>query len=370
MDSLIEKFFNKEEKLSTLLFLARGYGIRWEDNVLLNFIEKELYGYSIDDKIPDYRNIRGEIFGDISDIKGTILYTNRKIDFSKLSKDVGRDLDMVCINEGILFLESLNHSAQKLVKPLSNELILLFDKRVNANNPLLRMRGGEHQVSILLLETVFTNIRQELVRKFQDSNARKQKLDLKPPSSTKIYFSYAWGEERERIVDELYESLKKDGFELIRDKVKLGYKGFISKFIEDLGQGRIVIIAYSDKYLKSEYCMYELYELFRNSMLNKNELLKKILPINIENIQLNSPVCIEHYLKYWSEKEKEWASFMSRQVERVSTEQQDRYGRVKRIALELGRLLDFLSDINTLTVSQISNNNFFVIKQEINAMSS
>jgi hypothetical protein len=52
-----------------------------------------------------------------------------------------------------------------------------------------------------------------------------------------IFFSYAWGDEkeigesREKIVNSLYESLKNDGYKIVRDKIDLGYKGLISDFM-------------------------------------------------------------------------------------------------------------------------------------------
>ncbi len=114
-------------------------------------------------------------------------------------------------------------------------------------------------------------------------------------TTPEIFFSYAWsdnndaGESREKIVDELYESLKNDGYQVVRDKMDLGYKGLISNFIKRIGKGQIVIVAISDKYLKSPYCMFELLEIYRNARLEKDEFVKVIFPIRVESIALNKP---------------------------------------------------------------------------------
>jgi pterin-4a-carbinolamine dehydratase len=76
----------------------------------------------------------------------------------------------------------------------------------------------------------------------------------------KIYFSYAWGDEREKIVDELCNTIKSEKkYEVVRDKENLEYKGLISDFMRGIGKGNIVVVVLSDKYLRSDYCMFELY---------------------------------------------------------------------------------------------------------------
>jgi hypothetical protein len=92
-------------------------------------------------------------------------------------------------------------------------------------------------------------------------------------TDSQIYFSYAWGDEneqgesREKIVNELYQSLKRDHYKVIRDKNDIEYKGFISEFMRRIGEGKCVVVVISKKYLKSPYCMFELYEIARIQIL-------------------------------------------------------------------------------------------------------
>lgn len=180
--------------------------------------------------------------------------------------------------------------------------------------------------------------------------------------SPKVFFSYAWGSEREKIIDELYETLKNDDdFEVVRDKVDLKYKGLISEFMKDIGKGNFVIIALSDKYLKSKYCMHELYELYRNSSLENTQLLNKIFPIKVENINLSDPKVRKIYLKHWRDQEKEWKELVSE-----FQDDQKNYKIIKNIRNSLPELLTFLSDINTQTIEIISKDDFKEIKDSIN----
>src|SRR5687768_458094 len=112
------------------------------------------------------------------------------------------------------------------------------------------------------------------------------------PSKFEIFFSYAWGDEnehgesREKIVDELYKSLIEDGYLVIRDKVDGIYKGLISEFMRRIGRGNCIVIAISNKYLKSPNCMFELLEIYRKSNSEINEMKEKIFPLILNDAKI------------------------------------------------------------------------------------
>jgi internalin A len=91
-----------------------------------------------------------------------------------------------------------------------------------------------------------------------------------PSSRPTVYISYAWGDpqetgvSREDIVNQLYETLIREGYNVKRDKMDLEYKGLISQFMADIGRGDCVVVIISDKYLKSPYCMHELLAIYQN----------------------------------------------------------------------------------------------------------
>ena len=186
-----------------------------------------------------------------------------------------------------------------------------------------------------------------------------------------IFFSYAWGDEyetgesREKIVDELYESLKSEGYFVFRDKMDLDYKGLISGFMEKIGKGDIVIVAISDKYLKSPYCMFELLEIYRNSKFTKEQFVKVVYPIRLENIALNKPGVQSNYFDYWNEREKEWKQLILKHGNRIKPAQFNEFDKVRSIHNQLGDLLEHLNDMNALTKELLSANNFSKIKEVI-----
>jgi internalin A len=112
------------------------------------------------------------------------------------------------------------------------------------------------------------------VTKIEERELEGRPAAIKPahePSTKLEYFvSYAWGDdtedgrERELIVNQLCDAATGRGITIIRDKTAMHPGDRISKFMERIGRGDRVFIVLSDKYLKSTYCMTELFEVWRN----------------------------------------------------------------------------------------------------------
>jgi HEAT repeat protein len=125
-----------------------------------------------------------------------------------------------------------------------------------------------------------------------------------PLSSTmtisEIYISYAWQGESEAIAQQIEETLQKKGLTIIRDKTGgLGYKGLIREFMQHLGQGKCIILIISDKYLKSENCIYELLEIYKNG-----DFIDRIFPVILKDAKIFKASDRLEYFRYW-EKEVE-----------------------------------------------------------------
>jgi hypothetical protein len=187
----------------------------------------------------------------------------------------------------------------------------------------------------------------------------------------KIFFSYAWGddretgESREKIVNDLYDALIKDNFDVIRDKIDLGYKGFISEFMTKIGKSDKIIVVISEKYVRSPYCMFELCEIARNCKFEKSEFRDKVIPLKIEHIDFSDPLILDEYLGYWEEQQQKWEVLFQKRIGQLSGEQHDRYEKIKMIHQNIGKLMDWLADMNTLSPKILSENNFEIIKAEI-----
>ncbi len=101
-------------------------------------------------------------------------------------------------------------------------------------------------------------------------------------------------------------------------------------------------------------------ELYRNSSLDKHELLKKIFPIRVEALNFSGADGQKPYYTYWKEQEEKWEEMVSE----FGADQQ-KYRNIQAIRFSLTELLPFLSDINSMTDEVLSKNDLAEIKQSI-----
>jgi tetratricopeptide (TPR) repeat protein len=186
-----------------------------------------------------------------------------------------------------------------------------------------------------------------------------------------IFFSYAWGdtleqgESREKIVLDLHNSLKNDGYIVAIDKEDLGYTGYISKFMEAIGQGKAIVVAMSKKYARSPFCMFELYEIARNSKFNKEEFRQKVLPIMVEFVDFTKPNVLKEYFDYWEQEIRDWEALVQGNTRQLSEAQFLRYNKIKLVHQNFGELVDWIIDMNSLNKQLLAANDFAVIKQSL-----
>ena len=187
-----------------------------------------------------------------------------------------------------------------------------------------------------------------------------------------IYFSYAWNPKQqspnthEELIDRLYNSLAKDGFKVVKDKHDLEYNGSIDEFIKRLSRADCIIVAISDKYLKSTYCMYELCEIARQSHYDREEFRERVLPIRLESIDFKDPRVMESYIQYWRNELARWDETTKNNPGNLAVENHQRHQRIKDIAHYFGKLTEWLADSNMLSTQQLSSNDFADIKEAIN----
>ena len=179
-------------------------------------------------------------------------------------------------------------------------------------------------------------------------------------NESEIFISYAWGdknekgESREEIVNELYDSLTSKGFTVIRDKVSLGYGGRISNFMDRIGRGKYVVVVISDKYLKSEFCMYEILELVKNKNYSD-----RIFPIILSDANIFDEIQRLEYLDYWSAKknnlQKRIRDLQELQDATAAHLKLKQYDDIREI---IGEFTSFVKDVNALTPDMHSDNDF------------
>jgi internalin A len=182
---------------------------------------------------------------------------------------------------------------------------------------VLQTRGGQARELLTrlckLVEAQQDQIGLEAARSAPKSQAREDATSETPalafgaePSANPKYFvSYAWADptdpERETIVDQACEEAKKRGTPIHRDKATLTFGDSIVKFMQAIGQGDRIFVVLSDKYLRSPFCMYELFEIWRNSRQDKAEFLRRVRIYTLGDAKIWKPVDRVGYAKYWKD---------------------------------------------------------------------
>lgn len=190
-------------------------------------------------------------------------------------------------------------------------------------------------------------------------------------SNAEIFLSYAWnnqggqGENREKLVNQLYTSLLQDGFNVIKDKNDLEYNGSINKFISRLSRANCIVVAISDKYLKSTYCMFELCEIARYSHFDETEFREKVLPLKVEAISFNDQLLVNGYVTHWKNEYAKWLNIVKEHAGDVPVEYVQRCEKIKMINLHFLKLIGWLADSNTLNIQTLLANDFAEIKKAI-----
>lgn len=174
-----------------------------------------------------------------------------------------------------------------------------------------------------------------------------------PEYEQAVFISYAWGGEREDIVNQIDETLQKRGVRIVRDKRALGYRGSIKEFMERIGQGNCVILVISDKYLRSPNCMFELVETAENKQFHD-----RIFPIVLSDANIYDPVKRIEYVKHWEIKRAELAKAMKKLDPANLQGIRDDMDLYDRIRDRISGITSILKDMNTLTPDMHRDSDF------------
>lgn len=194
---------------------------------------------------------------------------------------------------------------------------------------------------------------QSTSRKQESSSKSNRESSSDVTDEKEVFISYAWGGKSEEIANQIEKALQANHISLIRDKNHLGFKGRIKAFMERIGRGKCVVVVISEKYLKSENCMFELVQIAKNE-----EFYERIFPVVLEDAKIYKPIERIQYVQYWEQQIHE----LDQQIRSVSSanlegfrEDIDLYNEIRQY---LPRLTNILKDMNTLTVQIHSESGF------------
>ncbi len=112
----------------------------------------------------------------------------------------------------------------------------------------------------------------------------------------RIYLAYAAQTPDESIAREMEKKIIKKGWTLDSAYHSRGYRQKVGEFLPLSESFDAVIILISNSYVRHEYCMYELLELYK-----REEWREKIFPLPVDDLNLADSQVRLGLVKYWEE---------------------------------------------------------------------
>ena len=178
-----------------------------------------------------------------------------------------------------------------------------------------------------------------------------------------IYISYAWNKESDDIAEAIEKEFGKKGVRVIRDKNGLQYKERLKDFMRAIGRGKYVILIISNRYLKSENCMFELLQIFKNQ-----DFYERIFPVVLEDVKISRATDRVELVKYW-ENETDNLDRKIRELKKLSNIQgvTDDLNLYTEIRNNIAKLTNILKDIYYLNTERHISSNFKQLYELIQA---
>jgi internalin A len=108
-----------------------------------------------------------------------------------------------------------------------------------------------------------------------------------------------------------------------------------------IGLADHVIVVLSNKYLRSPYCMTELYSIYQRSVGEKEDFLRRIIPLVLDDARFGTPEERVEHAKHW---ETRYLKLKSN-LDYLAVEDFRLYQDMKRWHLDVGNMLSYINDV-------------------------
>jgi internalin A len=111
--------------------------------------------------------------------------------------------------------------------------------------------------------------------------------------------------------------------------------------MKTLGEARLVIVVLSQKYLRSPYCMTELYSVYQNARQERQEFLHRVIPLVLKDANIGNWRGRATHAEHW---ETEFKA-MEQHFTHLGEEDLKLYKAMKRWHNEVGDMLAYVNDV-------------------------
>jgi internalin A len=170
---------------------------------------------------------------------------------------------------------------------------------------------------------------------------------VEPAARRSYAVSYAWndadgtGPDREEPVRALETEALRHGIELLRDRTHMRFGDSIDAFMRRLTQAERVVVILSGKYLRSTYCMAELYRLWRRCQ-ERADFARQVRAFGIGDEQIGDYKDRAEHAEYWNQRADEMLGYAGKN--QLAPEDYERMQEIRSWANELPRILYWVKD--------------------------
>ncbi len=373
----VENCNRRKGRYTSALYLQYRHQF-YHEGVMFRFIAR------LGKMIEDNDNFRNRNFLEIEDDKGNRAYIEKLPQNSTDGNDLSGTIEIgVSGKTPKDFLDRIRNEFEKMTDGASIEVYVSVNgtdypkiedvkKHFEKNIPMLSPQ--ENVIDPADFQPFFSKSTDDSLTEQKEKHTHEGK-ETQPPKykampneEQHIYFSYAWKNDDhpdiERLVNEVYDSLKKD-YSLKRDKMDLGYQGIISEFMNEIGEGKLVVVGLSKKYLYSEYCMNELHKMYLDAQGKIENFAKQALPIWVEQLNINDISFKRELFTHWKSKEQEMQDYISDFPDMISPQEHKQLDMIRQAKQNISTLLAFVSDINALNPELLAKDDFAKMKETI-----
>jgi hypothetical protein len=168
--------------------------------------------------------------------------------------------------------------------------------------------------------------------------------------SQNVYISYAWkdsspeGKRRGQLVDDLCQALTASGIKFMIDREQVNPGQRISSFMKAITKGDMIVVVLSNRYLESEFCMYELNGIWKHSGEDADLFLSRVIPLILPDVKLKTTKDFLARGEYWLSQKRDLDAPISANLDAVSPPLFDRYDLIRQFAANVTKILLLLLD--------------------------
>lgn len=164
LSDIINELIDTDKTISSPILKAKVFASRIQNKELLNWLNKELGGYSTSEELPEYRVYKCHLMGSYININ--MKYTNVSIGTNGLDEDIYNNLNYMSFYQSINSLEQdiAENNSGSLTQELPAELISYIGDNIRKNgNPYYNLIDARKTLSISALNEILSVVRNKLL---------------------------------------------------------------------------------------------------------------------------------------------------------------------------------------------------------------